>query len=222
VFLLDDHGVVRAGLRQVLSAAPDIQVVGEAATARGAAEAIVASLPDVAIIDVRLRDGSGIDVARHVRSIAPSVRCVMFTAFAGEDAFLRSVVAGASGYLAKDADPDQVVSAVRRVAAGESLIDRSMLDDLRSRELPASAFNGLLDALTPHERRILDLIAKGRTNREIAERLHLAEKTIRNAVSTILSKVGVRNRTQLAVFVAEAMSHQEGDAPLPSGPGSSE
>jgi two-component system, NarL family, response regulator DevR len=206
VFVVDDHGIVRAGLRQVLASADGITVVGEAATARGAAEAIIAAQTDLAIIDVRLPDGSGIDVARHVRSLAPRIRCVMFTAFAGEDAFLKSALAGAAGYLPKDADPHQVIDAVRRAAAGESLIDPAMLDELRQRELPAGAFNGLFEPLSPQERRILQYVAEGHTNREIAERLHLAEKTIRNYVSTILGKVGVRNRTQLAVYVAEVMA----------------
>jgi two-component system, NarL family, response regulator DevR len=210
VFVVDDHGVVRAGLRQVLSDVPDIEVVGEAASAREGTEAILRSLPDVAIIDVRLPDGSGIDMARHIRSSSPEIRCIMFTAFTGEDAFLRSIVAGACGYLAKDADPQEVVSAVRRAAAGESLIDPSMLDELRRRQLPAEAFTGLFEALTPHELRILELVAEGRTNREIAARLNLAEKTIRNYVSTILGKVGVRNRTQLAVYVAEVMARAAG------------
>lgn len=206
VFVVDDHGIVRAGLRQVFAAADGITVVGEAARASGAAEAMVAAQTDLAIVDVRLPDGSGIDVARHVRSLAPRIRCVMFTAFAGEDAFLKSALAGAAGYLHKAADPHEVIDAVRRAAAGESLIDPAMLDELRQRELPAGAFSGLFEALSPHERRILQHVAEGHTNREIAERLNLAEKTIRNYVSTILGKVGVRNRTQLAVYVAEVMA----------------
>jgi two-component system, NarL family, response regulator DevR len=206
VYVVDDHGVVRAGLRQVVAGAAGIEVVGEAARARGAAEDIIACDVDVVLVDVRLPDGSGIDIARHVRSLDPRIRCIMFTAFRDEDAFLRSVVAGAHGYLAKDAEPEEVVSAIRRVARGESLIDRVTLDELRRRELPAEAFTGLFDALSPHERRIVDLVAEGWTNREIADRLQLAEKTIRNYVSTILGKVGVRNRTQLAVYVAEVMA----------------
>jgi two-component system, NarL family, response regulator DevR len=206
VFVVDDHGVVRAGLRQVVNAVAGIEVVGEAARARGAAEDIVETGAEVVLVDVRLPDGSGIDIARHVRSLDPRIRCIMFTAFRDEDAFLRSVVAGAHGYLAKEAEPEEVVRAIRRVARGESLIDRAMLDELRRRELPAGAFNGLFEALSPHERRIIDLVAEGWTNREIANRLQLAEKTIRNSVSTILGKVGVRNRTQLAVYVAEVMA----------------
>jgi two-component system, NarL family, response regulator DevR len=210
VFVLDDHGVVREGLRQVLSTDPGIEMVGEAATARAGTDGLLETLPDVAIIDVRLPDGSGIDVARHVRSVAPDIGCVMFTAFAGEDAFLKSVMAGALGYISKDAEPSEVLDAVHRAAAGESLIDADLLDELRGRELPAEAFNGLFEALSPHERRILDLVTEGQTNREIADHLHLAEKTIRNYVSTILGKVGVRNRTQLAVYVAQVMARTRG------------
>jgi two-component system, NarL family, response regulator DevR len=206
VFIVDDHRVVREGVRQVLSTDPAIEVVGEAATAREASEGLLATVPDVAIIDVRLPDGSGIDVARHVKSAAPSIHCVMFTAFTGEDAFLKSVMAGALGYISKDADSPQVLEAVHEAAAGRSLIDAATLNELRERELPAEAFVGLFEALTPHERRILELVTEGQTNREIAERLHLAEKTIRNYVSTILGKVGVRNRTQLAVYVAQVMT----------------
>lgn len=210
VFLLDDHGVVRAGLRQVLAGESEIEVVGEAATARDGVAGLLRTLPDVAIIDVRLPDGSGIDVARYVRSAVPEIHCVMFTAFSGEDAFLKAVMAGALGYLSKDAEPPQVINAVRRAAVGESLIDAASLDALRNRQLPAEAFNGLFEALTPHERRILEYVAEGHTNREIAERLHLAEKTIRNYVSAILGKVGVRNRTQLAVYVAQVMTRSWG------------
>jgi two-component system, NarL family, response regulator DevR len=210
VFVLDDHAVVRAGLRQVLTAAPDIEVVGEAATAREASTAIPELRPDVVLVDVRLPDGSGIDVARHVRSVDPAIRCVMFTAFSGDDAFLKSVMAGACGYLVKDAEPEVVVDAIHRAAAGESLIDPRTLDELRRREFPAEAFNGLFEALTPHERRILELVAEGQTNREIATQLRLAEKTIRNYVSGILGKVGVRNRTQLAVYVAEVVARSNG------------
>jgi two-component system, NarL family, response regulator DevR len=210
VYLVDDHAVVRAGLREVISAAPDLTVVGDAATARTATEQMIALRPDVALVDVRLPDGSGIDVARHVRSSVPSIRCLMFTAFDGEDAFLKSSLAGAAGYLTKDTEPDEVVRAVRRVAGGEMLIDVATLDALRNRALTSGTFTGLFEVLTAHERRILDRVAEGWTNQEIADHLGLAEKTVRNYVSVILGKVGVRNRTQLAVYVAEVMARANG------------
>jgi two-component system, NarL family, response regulator DevR len=210
VFLVDDHKMICEGVRQVLSVDPEIEVVGDAGDARTATEEILRLVPDVALIDVRLPDGSGIEVARHVRNVVPAVRCVIFTAFADEDAFLKSVLAGAVGYLSKFADGPEVRSAVRRAAAGESLIDPKMVDRLRRREQPAQAFSGTLDELTPHELRILKLVAKGCTNREIAEELHLAEKTIRNGVSVILAKSGARNRTQLAVYVANQISERSG------------
>ena len=208
VFIVDDHDVVREGLMTLLATDPTIEVVGSAGTAGEASKAIVELEPDVAIVDVRLPDGTGIDVARYVRNAVPTVRCVMFTAYSDEDAFLRSVIAGAVGYLPKGAGAIEVVDAVRRAAAGESLIDPDMLDRLRKRELPGEVFQGLLDQLTPHERRILHLVAQGMTNREIAGELHLAEKTVRNYVSSILGKIGARNRTQLAVYVAQLLAGQ--------------
>ena len=210
VFVVDDHDAIREGVRHMLAVDSDIEVVGEAGDARTATEEILRLAPDVALMDVRLPDGSGIEVARHVRNIVPAVRCVMFTAFSDEDAFLKSVLAGAVGYLSKVADGPEVRSAVRRAAAGESLIDEGMLDRLRRQELPAEVFSGTLAELTPHERRILKLVAQGHTNREIAAELHLAEKTIRNGVSSILGKSGARNRTQLAVYVANLVSERTG------------
>jgi two-component system, NarL family, response regulator DevR len=208
VFVVDDHEVVVQGLRQVLTRDAGMEVIGEAATAEEALSAIVSSGPDVAVIDVRLPDGSGVDVARDVRSAAPAVRCIMFTAYSGEDAFLRSVIAGAAGYLTKDADRRTVIDSVRRVAAGESLIDAGTLDAIRAGNAAKPDFKGLLGALSPHEQRILHLVVEGRTNREIATQLRLAEKTIRNYVSNILGKVGLRNRTQLAVYVAHLLEER--------------
>lgn len=206
VFVVDDHDVVREGLRLVIDGDPDLEVVGDAATASAAIAGILELEPDVALVDVRLLDGSGIEVVRHVRSSRPTVRCLMFTSFADETAFLQSVVAGAAGYLTKDASRQVVTSAIHRVAAGESLIDRTMLDDLRGRSDLEPVTDDLLAQLTPHERRILGLITEGHTNREIAQQLHLSEKTIRNYVSNILGKVGMKNRTQLAVHVASLRS----------------
>jgi two-component system, NarL family, response regulator DevR len=209
VFLVDDHEVVVQGLRQVLSAAPGLEVVGQAGTAHQAVQEIIAEVPDVAVIDVRLPDGNGVDVAREVRSAAPTVRCVMFTAFSAEDALLRSVIAGAAGYLNKDADRATVIDTIRRAAAGESLIDPSQLANLRETEVGRPDFGGLLSRLSPHEQRILRLVVEGQTNREIANQMRLAEKTIRNYVSNILGKVGLRNRTQLAVYVAHLLDDRQ-------------
>jgi two-component system, NarL family, response regulator DevR len=205
IVCVDDHEVVREGVRKVLAGAPDIEMVGEAPTATDGFDTILRLRPDVAIIDVRLPDGSGVDLARQVRSRVPEVRCVMFTALENQDAFLRSVIAGAVGYLSKSASPDAMMSAVRRAAAGESLLDQQALDDLRARDRAAIGVDRMLRELTPQEERILRLVAEGNTNREIAETLELAEKTIRNYVSSILGKVGMRNRTQLAVYVAHLM-----------------
>jgi two-component system, NarL family, response regulator DevR len=208
VFLLDDHEVLRDGLRQRLSLDAHIEVVGEAGTVADGTAGIIDVRPDVAIIDVGLPDGNGVEVARHVRSRVPSVRCIMFTAATDEESFLKSVLAGAFGYVRKEAPGEELVDAVRRVAAGEFLIDRSTLDRLRRPEEPAVDIDWFLADLTPHERRILNLIGEGLTNREIAGRLDLAEKTIRNAVSVILSKLGARNRTQLAVYLARLLAGQ--------------
>jgi two-component system, NarL family, response regulator DevR len=208
IFLVDDHEVVLQGLRQVLKSEPGFDVVGEASTAQAGLDAILDVVPDVAVIDVRLPDGNGVDVARDVRSAAPSVRCVMFTAFSAEDAFLRSVIAGAAGYLTKDADRHTVLDTIRRVAAGESLIDPSTLDGIRKHNAATPDFKGLLGRLSPHEQRILRLVVDGQTNREIAVQMRLAEKTIRNYVSNILGKVGLRNRTQLAVYVAHLLDER--------------
>lgn len=206
VYLLDDHEVAREGVRRLLEADPVIEVVGEGACAEQAVPEIVELKPDVAMLDVRLPDGSGVEVARHIRSVAPLVRCVIFTAYSEEDAFLKSVLAGAVGFLLKTASGEELRSAVRRAAAGESLIDEGLLDRLRSRALPEGTFRGVLGELTPHERRILAMVVEGYTNREIADHLHLAEKTIRNTVSGILGKVGARNRTQLAVYAAGVLT----------------
>lgn len=203
VFLVDDHEVVRRGVASLLEDEDDLTVVGEAGTAEQALSRISAVKPDVAVLDVRLPDGSGVEVCREVRSAHPEIACLMLTSFADDDALFEAVMAGASGYVLKQIHGSDLVGAVRTVAAGGSLLDpRStgrMLDRLRQ--------NGgrpdPLAALTPQERQILDLIGEGLTNRQIGERLFLAEKTVKNYVSALLSKLDLKRRTQAAVLVAE-------------------
>ena len=200
VYLLDDHEIVRRGIRDLLEAEGDIVVVGESGLAQEAARRIPALRPDVAILDGRLPDGSGIDVCREVRSRSPEIAALILTSFDDDDALFSAIMAGAAGYLLKQVGGNALVDAVRRVAAGQSLLDpgvtAKVLERLRSgpREDPALA------QLTTQERRILDLVGEGMTNRQIAETVHLAEKTVKNYVSSMLTKLGLQSRTQAAIF----------------------
>lgn len=203
-FLLDDHRVVREGVKRMLESFDDIQVAGEAGTAGQGVQGILQHGPDVALVDVRLPDGSGIEVIREVRSRRPSIRCVIFTSFADDEAFFQAVVAGSSGYLVKDAEASTLADAIRTVAGGGSLMRREVIDDLRRRATTPQVHDAVLADLTGQERRIMGMIVRGMTNREIALELSLAEKTVRNYVSNILAKVGMKNRTQLAAYVATA------------------
>lgn len=207
VFLVDDHTVVRHGVRAVLEQAGGFQVVGEAGSAAEAVPGILAAAPDLALVDIRLGDGNGIQVIREVRSGNAAIRCLVLTSFADEDAFFQSVVSGAAGYVVKDVAAGELVATLRTAATGESLIRRELLDELRAREteLSQDVEDELLADLTAQERRVLGFITDGMTNREIAHELDLAEKTIRNYVSNILAKVGMKNRTQLASYVARQM-----------------
>ena len=200
VFLLDDHEIVRRGLHDLLSDEPDIEVVGEAGSAEEALPRIRAVRPQVAILDARLQDGSGIEVCRQVRSTDPDVACLILTSFDDEEALLTAIMAGASGYLLKQIRTGAIVDAVRQVAAGRSLLGPAVTQRvlLRLREGPVR--DNRLAGLTEQERRILSLIAEGLTNREIAARMCLAEKTVKNYVSSMLSKLGMTTRTQAAVF----------------------
>ncbi|NSC22791.1 response regulator transcription factor [Streptomyces albus subsp. chlorinus] len=207
VFLVDDHEVVRRGVRDMLTADPGIEIAGEAATAADALSGITATRPDVAILDVRLPDGSGIEVCREVRSRDESVRCLMLTSYADDEALLASVMAGASGYVLKELSRQELLRAVSEVAAGNSLLDpadtRHVLDRLRGRGPGARAGQDeRLAALTAQERTILGLIGEGLTNRAIGERLHLAEKTVKNYVSGLLAKLGMERRAQAAAYIA--------------------
>ena len=203
VFLLDDHEVVRRGLRELLESEADFEVVGEAGTAEEALSRIPPLQPDVAVLDVRLPDGNGVEVCREVRARHPEVRCLILTSFSEDEALFQAIMAGASGYLLKQIKGTDLVDAVRRVAAG-AVAARSVGHRGASSSGCATVrwrTSGLA-RLTEQERRILDLIADGLTNRQIAEQVHLAEKTVKNYVSNILTKLGMERRTQAAVFAA--------------------
>jgi two-component system response regulator DevR len=201
VFLLDDHELVRRGIADVLEA-DGMVVVGEAATAAEALRRIPAANPDVAILDARLPDGSGIDVCREVRSSMPSVRCLILTSYDDADAVFAAVMGGASGYLLKQIRGTSLVDAVRQVAAGRSLLDPVVTERLLTRLRQRTTTDPRLASLTEREREILGLIADGLTNRQIGERLFLAEKTVKNYVSGLLAKLGMQRRTQAAVYGA--------------------
>ncbi|MBF9068257.1 response regulator [Streptacidiphilus fuscans] len=204
VFLLDDHEVVRRGVHELLSLESDIEVVGEAGTAAEALARIPATRPDVAVLDVRLPDGSGVEVCREVRSELPELRCLMLTSFSDDEALFDAIMAGASGYVLKAIRGTDLVSAVRDVAAGKSLLDpvatSRVLERLRD---GGEKEDERLTGLTKQERRILDLIGEGMTNRQIGGELHLAEKTVKNYVSSLLAKLGMERRTQAAAYVAK-------------------
>ncbi|GAB2449241.1 two-component system response regulator DevR [Conyzicola lurida] len=203
LFLLDDHEIVRRGLIDLLSGEPDFAVVGESGVATGAAAAIVASGATVAILDGRLPDGSGIDVCRDVKSADPGIRCLILTSFDDDEAVLAAVLAGADGYLLKEVRATSLVDAIRSVAAGAKLLDPAVTERVLDRVRSPGTHDSPLGLLTPRETEILALIAEGMSNREIAGALFLAEKTVKNNVSGILSKLGMQRRTQAAVLGAE-------------------
>ena len=202
VFLLDDHELVRRGVRELLEGEGDIEVVGEASTAAEAMARVPAVRPQVAVLDVRLPDGDGVTVCRDLRSQFPDLACLMLTSFSDDDALLGAVMAGAAGYVLKDIRGGDLVGAVRTVAGGGSLLDARSTAHVLSRLREKQAADPL-DVLTDQERRILDLIGEGLTNRQIGERLYLAEKTVKNHVSSVLAKLGLQRRTQAAVLVTE-------------------
>ncbi|WP_425831836.1 response regulator [Streptomyces fractus] len=209
VFLLDDHEVVRRGVHELLSMENDIEVVGEAGTAADALVRIPATRPDVAVLDVRLPDGSGVEVCREIRSQDESIKCLMLTSFADDEALFDAIMAGASGYVLKAIRGNELLTAVRDVASGKSLLDpvatARVLERLRD---GGRKGDDKLSGLTEQERKILDLIGEGLTNRVIGERLHLAEKTIKNYVSSLLSKLGMERRSQAAAYVARMQAEK--------------
>ena len=202
VFLLDDHEVVRRGLRELIEVEDDLEIVGESGSAHEASRRIPALRPDVMVLDGRLPDGSGIDVCRDVRSIDPDIRAIILTSYDDEQALTAAVAAGAAGYLLKDVRGADLVASIRRVAAGESLLAPDVVQRLRQAWGHEETSDPRLAALTPQERRILDCIAQGLTNRQIGDALSLAEKTVKNYVTSVLAKLGMERRTQAAVYVA--------------------
>jgi DNA-binding NarL/FixJ family response regulator len=202
VFLLDDHEVVRRGVAALLEAETDLEIAGEAATATHALARIPAVRPDIAILDVRLPDGDGVTVCREIRSQLPHLPCLMLTSFSDEEALFDAVMAGAAGYVLKQIHGSDLITAVRTIASGQSLLDphstAQMLHHLRQRQ----THNDPLAALSTQERQILQLIGEGLTNRQIGEHLFLAEKTVKNYVSNLFTKLDMRRRTQAAAFAA--------------------
>ena len=203
VFLLDDHEVVRAGLRGMIDLEEDMSVVGEASTAEEALSRIPPTQPNVAVLDVRLPDGDGVEVCRDVRARHPEIRCLMLTSYADDEALFSAIMAGASGYVLKQIRGNELVDAIRRVAAGESLLDPAVtarvLERLRT---PSDPEDERIASLSDQERRILDLIAEGKTNRQIADEIFLAEKTVKNYVSNMLAKLGMSRRSEAAAYAA--------------------
>jgi two-component system response regulator DevR len=203
VFLLDDHEVVRRGVADLLEAEPDLTVVGEAATAAEALARVPAVRPDVAVLDVRLPDGDGVTVCRELRSRLPDMRCLMLTSFADDDALFDAIMAGASGYVLKQIRGTDLVGAVRTVASGQSLLDPRTTAKVLDRMRTAAEKKGPVAMLSEQERTVLTLIGEGLTNREIGERMFLAEKTVKNYVSHLLAKLGMQRRTQAAILATE-------------------
>jgi DNA-binding NarL/FixJ family response regulator len=203
VFLLDDHEVVRRGIRDLLEAEGDIEVVGESGLAQEAARRIPALRPHVAVLDGRLPDGSGVDVCREVRSRDPEIKALILTSFDDDEAVFAAIMAGAAGYVLKQVRGNDLVDSVRRVAAGQSLLDPQVTAQVLDRVRNGPPRNAELERLTAQEQRILALIGRGMTNRQIAEELFLAEKTVKNYVSALLAKLGLSSRTQAALYAVK-------------------
>lgn len=203
VFLLDDHELVRRGIRELLESEGDIQVVGESGLAEEAARRIPALRPDVAILDGRLPDGSGIDVCREIRSRDPQIKALILTSYDDDDALFSAIMAGAAGYVLKQVRGTDFVDTVRRVAAGQSMLDPAVTQQVLDRLREGPKTDPALEQLTAQERKILEHISEGLTNRQIAEAMFLAEKTIKNYVSSLLAKLNLESRTQAAIFATK-------------------
>jgi DNA-binding NarL/FixJ family response regulator len=212
VFLLDDHEVVRRGVRELLEAESDIEIVGEAGTAEEAVGRILATNPDVAVLDVRLPDGTGVEVCREVRSARPELACIMLTSFADDEALFEAIMAGAAGYVLKQVRGSDLVDGVRRVADGQSLLDPKITAKVIERLRRGPQEDERLRDLTSQERKILSHLADGLTNRQIAEQMFLAEKTVKNYVSNLLAKMGMSRRTEAAVYAARLAERKHPDS----------
>ena len=203
VFLLDDHEIVRRGIRELLETEGDIEVVGESGLAAEAARRIPALRPDVAILDGRLPDGSGIDVCREIRSRNPEIAALILTSYDDDEALFSAIMAGAAGYVLKQVRGNDLIDMVRRVASGQSTLDPSVTAQVLERIRTGPPVVAELQALTEQEQRILELIGRGLTNRQIAQEMYLAEKTVKNYVSSMLAKLGLGSRTQAAIFAVK-------------------
>lgn len=217
IFLLDDHEVVREGLRRLLEADPDLSVVGEAGTAAEALEAVAACKPNVAVLDVRLPDGDGIEVCRTIRSANPEVACLLLTSFADDEALAHAVLAGASGYVLKQIKGQDLLSSIRIVSSGQSLIDKGTASRVLTNMRRSQSTEEGRQRLSTRERQILDLVAEGKTNRQIGADLFLSEKTVKNYVSNLLGKLGMSRRSEAAAYAARI----EGRRSRPDQPSSS-
>jgi DNA-binding NarL/FixJ family response regulator len=213
VVLVDDHEVVRTGLKSLIDADPDLEVVGEAGTADEAVRRVGYDSPDVVVLDVRLPDGSGIEACREIRSRFPDVKVLMLTSFADEEALMGAILAGASGYVLKRIKGQDLVADIKRVGAGESLLDPEMTDRLFERLRSGPREDPLLATLTNQERVIVGHIAEGMTNKEIAESMFLAEKTVKNYVSNLLTKMGMSRRSEAAAYVARLEAEEQSIVP---------
>ena len=205
VYLLDDHEIVRQGLRALLESAGDIEIVGESGSAVDAAHRIPALRPDVAVLDARLPDGSGIEVCREVRAVDPSIGALILTSYDDDEALFAAIMAGAAGYVLKEIKGTDLVTAIRQVAAGNSLIDPTLTARVLERVRHPQVLAPELAKLTEQELKLLGFIAEGMTNRQIGEQMFLAEKTVKNYVSSILSKLGLERRTQAAVLASRLL-----------------
>jgi DNA-binding NarL/FixJ family response regulator len=203
VFLLDDHELVREGIRTLLESDGDIEVVGEAGTASEALTRIPLAKPDVAILDVRLEEGNGIEVCREVRSTVPEMACLILTSFADDEALYASVMAGAAGFVLKQIKARDLIEDVKKVANGESLIDPRAVARVVERIANPPAGDPMLESLSPQERRVLDLIAEGQTNKQIAESMFLAEHTVKNYITGLLRKLKMASRTEAAIYATK-------------------